>query len=35
LTWTDRALIAALAGVIPKAQRAQLRLLVTPDTVLR
>jgi transposase len=35
LTWADRALIAALAGVIPKARRAGLRLLVTPDTVLR
>jgi putative transposase len=35
LTWADRALIAALAGVIPKAQRAGLRLLVTPDTVVR
>jgi putative transposase len=35
LTWADRALIAALAGAIPKAQRARLRLLVTPDTVLR
>jgi transposase InsO family protein len=29
LTWADRALIAALEGVIPKAQRAGLRLLVT------
>src|SRR5258708_5812492 len=35
LTWADRALLAALAGVIPKARRAGLRLLVTPDTVLR
>jgi putative transposase len=35
LRWSDRALIAALAGVIPKAQRAGLRLLVTPDTVVR
>src|SRR3954451_2486332 len=35
LTWADRALIAALAGVVPKAQRAGLRLLVTPDTVVR
>jgi putative transposase len=31
LTWPDRALIAALAGVIPKARRAGLRLLVTPE----
>jgi transposase len=35
LTWADRALIAALAGVIPKAQRVGLRLLVTPETVVR
>lgn len=35
MRWSDRALIAALAGVIPKAQRAGLRLLVTPDTVVR
>jgi putative transposase len=35
LTWADRALIAALAGAIPKAQRVGLRLLVTPDTVVR
>jgi putative transposase len=35
LTWADRALIAALAGVIPKTRRVGLRLLVTPDTVLR
>src|SRR5258708_1809177 len=35
LTWADRALLAALASVIPRARRAGLRLLVTPDTVLR
>lgn len=35
LTWADRALIAALAGVVPRARRAVLRPLVTPDTVLR
>src|SRR5208282_5685431 len=35
LTWADRALIAALLGVIPKARRRGLRLLVTPDTILR
>jgi putative transposase len=35
LTWADRALIAALLGVIPKARRHRLRLLVTPDTILR
>jgi putative transposase len=35
LDWADRALLAALLTVIPKAQRQALRLLVTPDTVLR
>ena len=35
LTWADRALLAALFGVIPKARRQGLRLLVTPDTILR
>jgi putative transposase len=35
LTWADRALLAALLSVIPKAQRQGLRLLVTPDTILR
>jgi hypothetical protein len=30
LMWVDRVLIAALAGVIPKARRVGLRLLVTP-----
>src|ERR1022692_3399374 len=35
LTWADRALLAALLGVIPKARRHRLRLLVTPDTILR
>jgi putative transposase len=35
LTWADRALIAALLGVIPKARRHGLRLLVTPDTMVR
>lgn len=33
--WADRALIAALLGLVPKARRASLRLIVTPDTVLR
>src|ERR1039457_3298559 len=32
LTWADRALLAALLGVIPKARRHGLRLLVTPAT---
>src|SRR3954453_17579205 len=35
LKWSDRALIAALAGVIPKARRPGLPLLVTPETVVR
>src|SRR5512132_3642764 len=35
LNWADRALLAPLLGVIPKARRHGLRLLVTPDTILR
>src|ERR1039458_8896081 len=35
LKWADRALRAALLGVIPKARRHRLRLLVTPDTIVR
>src|ERR1017187_2742803 len=35
LTWADRALLAARLGVIPKARRHGLRLLVPPDTILR
>src|ERR1017187_6713446 len=35
LNWADRALLAALLSVIPKARRQSLRLLVTPDTILR
>jgi putative transposase len=35
LNWADRALIAALIGLIPKARRQGLRLLVTPDTIVR
>src|SRR6266576_788539 len=35
LSWADRALIATLLSVIPKARRHGLRLLVTPDTILR
>ena len=35
LTWADRALLATLARVIPRARRRGLRLLVTPDTILR
>src|SRR6266487_3668718 len=34
-SWADRALIAALLGVIPRARRASLRMIVSPDTVLR
>jgi putative transposase len=35
LDWADRALLAILLAVIPKARRQGLRLLVTPDTALR
>ena len=35
LTWADRALLATLLSVIPKARCQGLRLLVTPDTILR
>src|SRR6266851_678039 len=35
LNWADQALIAALLGVIPKARRRRLRLLITPDTIMR
>ena len=35
LDWADRALIASLLAVIPKARRYGLRLLVSPDTILR
>ena len=35
LNWADRALLVTLLGVIPKARRPGLRLLVTPDTILR
>jgi putative transposase len=35
LNWADRALIATLLGVIPKARRQGLRLVVTLDTILR
>src|SRR5450759_5649290 len=35
LTWADRALLATLLSVIPKARLQGLRLLVTPDTILR
>ena len=35
LNWADRALLAILLGVIPRARRHGLRLLVTPDTIMR
>ena len=35
LNWANRALLAVLLGLIPKARRHGLRLLVTPDTILR
>ncbi|MGO9078960.1 MAG: helix-turn-helix domain-containing protein [Streptosporangiaceae bacterium] len=35
LNWADRAVLAALLSVIPKARRHGLRLLVTPDTIVR
>jgi putative transposase len=35
LDWADRALLATLPAVIPKARRHGLRLLVTPDTIPR
>jgi hypothetical protein len=35
LNWADRALLAPLLVVIPKARRHGLRLLVIPDTMLR
>ena len=35
LDWAERALLAILLAVIPKARRQGLRLLVTPDTIAR
>jgi len=35
LNWADRALLATLLGVLPKARRQGLRLLITPDTIVR
>jgi len=35
LGWADRALLATMLGVIPKARRHGLRLPVTPDTIVR
>jgi putative transposase len=35
LNWADRPLLAILLGVIPRARRHGLRLLVAPDTTVR
>ena len=35
LNWADRALLATLLSVIPQARHHGLRLLATPDTILR
>jgi hypothetical protein len=35
LSWADRALLATLLGVVPKARRQGLQLLITPDTIVR
>jgi hypothetical protein len=35
LNWADRALIATLLSLVPMARCRRLRLLVTPDTILR
>jgi putative transposase len=35
LNWADRALLATLFGVMPRARHQGLRLLVTPDTIVR
>jgi putative transposase len=35
LNWADRALLATLLSVIPNVRRPGVRLLVTPDTILR
>ena len=35
VNWADRDLLATLLSGIPKARRQVLRLLVTPDTILR
>ena len=35
LNWADRAFLAALLSVVPKARSHGLRLLVNPDTILR
>ena len=35
VSWADRALVALLLGLIPRARHAQMRLIVTPGTILR
>ena len=35
LTWTDRALFAALLALIPRSRHGALRLFITPATILR
>lgn len=35
LSWADRAVLAALAGLLPGSQLRRLRLIVSPRTVLR
>jgi hypothetical protein len=35
LTWPDRAWLALLAGTLPAGRLAELRLIVTPATILR
>ena len=35
LTWTDRALFAALLALIPRSRHGALRLFITPGTILR
>ena len=35
LSWTDRAVLAALARLLPRSQLCQLRLIISPRTLLR
>jgi putative transposase len=35
LSWADRAVLAALARMLPASQVRQLRLIITPRTLLR
>jgi hypothetical protein len=34
LSWADRAVLAALAGLLPGSQLRQLRLIISPRTLL-